>query len=195
VFGLGVRAVSLSWPGAKLLGLCSPLRQAMASPPPESPRQRRTTTTKWMALCAERERNGTGEPAHTEATRYVPAPPKIQVAVDQLHKARRNVVRLMGPGAEPEKLLEATRTAGKVADGLHKAIRLVERARAHRSTERMRRMRGRSRAPRRGACPRRSRRSTAAPTRAGPGPDDDESDADGEHLTSRAVSDTGGWRR
>jgi hypothetical protein len=79
--------------------------------------------------------------------------------------------------------------------GVFKAMRGVERLRAHRRSERLRRARGRSRAPRRGTCRRGPRRSTTAPTRAGPGSDNDESDADGEHLASRAVSDTGGRRR
>jgi hypothetical protein len=83
--------------------------------------------------------------------------PKMPAAWAGYQKALRDMGRL------PSKRVQ------RAAADVFKARAQVERLKAHRLADRLRRMRGRSRAPRRGTCPRtESRRGTPAPTRAGP---------------------------
>jgi hypothetical protein len=66
-----------------------------------APTSRYLTREQLLAVCAERERNGTGEPAHDEATRYVPVAPKMQAALDAMEKARKPMAKAQAVLEDP----------------------------------------------------------------------------------------------
>jgi hypothetical protein len=81
-------------------------------------KSRRVTREQWLESCAEHERNGTGEPAHTEATRYAPVPAKLQAVAAALNKpiirdGLRNAHQAQRVADKPI-VKEALRTAQKV---------------------------------------------------------------------------------
>jgi hypothetical protein len=132
-----------------------------------------------LALIAERERDGTGEPAHTEGTRYVLAPAKVQAVAalaaklsERDHKRLRSCVDVIGP---------RSRRALANADAKHLGprMRMVAREMRRRSRHRGAHRPPVGRAPRRArnARQRGSRRASGIRTGQDPGEPDGESDS------------------